>query len=138
MKNKAFTLIEILVVIAIVGVLSAVVLVSMSSYGKKARASRVMAQASTVVPSIVRCWGNGGEVLSPSSVYICEKGSGYGSWPTLPSAYSFNNISNVSGVKKTSWYFTADGESQTICCNSAMNSCAVVDSGSCSTIKTWQ
>jgi len=131
-KKVGFTLIEIMVTIAIIGILAAVVMVSMSSYAKKARASRALAQASSVIPSMISCWGNGGTVNS--SGQICSLGSGYGSWPTLPSGYSF---SGVTGTSSSSFYFSVTGESQTICCNSAMNSCGMVNSGVCNESTTW-
>jgi len=130
MPKKGFTLIEILVAIAIVGILAAVVLVSMQSYGAKARLSRAMAQASSVISSLVSCAGNGG---TPSfSGQICSLGSGYGDWPTFPSGYSVNSSDWTSA---SSWYFSVTGESQTICCNSKMNSCGIT--GTCDATTTW-
>lgn len=136
---RGFTLIEILVAIAIVGILAAVVLVSMQSYGKKARASRAMAQASSVIPAIVSCWGNGGEVNS--SGYVCKidgsDSTGYGSWPDLPDNYLFD-VAGVSGEKRSSWVFSVTNteSAPTICCNSKMASCGM-PSGACSADATW-
>jgi prepilin-type N-terminal cleavage/methylation domain-containing protein len=133
-KSKiGFTLIEIMIAIAIIGVLSAVVLVSMKSYGAKARASRAMAQASSVIPSLVSCAGNGG---TPSfSGQICSIGSGYGSWPTWPS--SDYNVAASNWTSSSNWYFKVSVESgqNAICCNSKMSSCG--QPASCDANATW-
>jgi prepilin-type N-terminal cleavage/methylation domain-containing protein len=131
-SRKAFTLIEILVAIAIIAILAAIILVSMSTYGKKARASRAMAQASSVIPAMVSCAGNGGTPAFSGD--ICSLGSGYGSWPAFPDDYSVNASDWTSA---SSWYFSvhSDDDSQTICCDSAMNSCG--QPSSCSASATW-
>ena len=133
-KNKAFTLIEIMVAIGIVGLLAAVVMVQFSEYGKKARSSRAMAQASSALPSIVSCWGNGGNVTAGTD--ICSLGSGYGQWPILPTGYNWNGNSITKAQSANPWYFTVTGESMTVCCNSTMNSCGQPTS-SCNASATW-
>ena len=124
-NNKAFTLIELLVVIAIIGILAAVVLVQMSSYGKKARASRALAQASSAMPSMVSCWGNGGDVASGTN--ICSIGSGYGVWPTLPTGYGYSGNSITKAQSASPWFFSVTNteSAPTVCCNSKMSSCGM-------------
>jgi len=136
-SRDAFTLIELMVAIAIVGILAAVVLVSMSSYGKKARASKVLAQLSSAIPSMVSCWGNGKFVKDPvdSGGAICrEPGMGgvdmasYGYYPNLSSgdlsSYSYGRIDMTKG----SWHFGSENstDDKAICCNMTMNSCKEV------------
>ncbi|MFH0929655.1 MAG: type II secretion system protein [Candidatus Moraniibacteriota bacterium] len=139
MKNNnktGFTLIEVMVAIAIIGILAAVVTVSMSSYGKKARASKAMAQASSAIPSMVSCAGNIGNSAVRFSGYICgSSNQGYGSWPVFPSGYSVNASDWTSS---SNWYFRvySSADSQTICCNSAMNSCGQ-PSVACSATAIW-
>jgi len=132
-KNKTgFTLIELMVAIAIVGILAAVVLVSMQSYGQKARASRALAQAASVIPAMVSCAGNGGTPAFSGN--ICSLSSDYGIWPTWPS--SSYNVTNSNWTSSGSWYFRVSVESgNAICCNSAMNGCGQPDS--CSASATW-
>jgi len=131
-SNSAFTLIEIMIAIAIIGILSAVVLVSMKTYGVKARASRALAQASGAIPSLVSCAGNGGTPAFSGD--ICSLGSSYGSWPTFPSDYG---VAASNWTSASSWYFTVTSanDSQKICCNSKMSSCGMSDS--CSASATW-
>jgi prepilin-type N-terminal cleavage/methylation domain-containing protein len=135
--RKGFTLIEIMVAIAIVGILAAVVLVSMDSFGGKARTSRALAQASSVVPSMISCAGNGGTV-SFSVGDICTGitgASNYGIWPTWPSSSYAVSASNW--TSSSNWYFSVsvDTGQDPICCNSAMNGCG--QSASCDKDATW-
>lgn len=138
-KNKnAFTLVELMVVIAIIGVLAAVVLVSLQSFGKKARASKAMAQASSVIPSMVSCYSNGG-IPRFSSGDVCSGitgASNYGQWPVFPSGYSIG--SSHDWTSSTNWFFKIGAESgvNDICCNSKMNSCGQ-PSGACDASATW-
>lgn len=129
-KNKTgFTLIELLVTVAIIGILAAVVLVSMSSYAKKARSAKALAQLSSAVPGMVSCWGNGGTVSSPSGGSdICNLNSSYGQWPQTAGdlgSYSYGGAM----TSRTDWYvmLTNGTDNQRICCNSAMNSCKILD-----------
>ncbi|MCX6763056.1 MAG: prepilin-type N-terminal cleavage/methylation domain-containing protein [Candidatus Moranbacteria bacterium] len=134
-NSKAFTLIELMIAIAIIGILAAAVLASMSSYGKKARSSRAMAQASSAIPSMVSCWGNGGNVNSGTN--ICSIGSGYGAWPTLPTGYSYsgNSITNAQSVNPWVFSVTNTESAPAVCCNSKMSSCGMPDS--CDASATW-
>ena len=135
-KASAFTLIELMVAIAIIGILAAVVLVSMQSYAKKARSSRAMAQASSVIPQMVSCAGNGG---TPGfSVNICSLGASYGTWPTFPSDYAVASSSPTPNwTSSSNWVFKVSSttDSQSFCCNSAMNSCG--QPASCNASATW-
>jgi len=139
LKNSrlGFTLIEIMVAIAIVGILAAVVLVQFSSYGKKARASRAMAQASSAMPAMVSCWGNGGDVQSGTN--ICSLGANYGTWPILPDSYSYKNNAITKADSSSPWRFSVESDGShdniTICCNSKINSCGQPDS--CDVNSTW-
>ncbi|TSA45765.1 type II secretion system protein [bacterium] len=133
-KNKAaFTLIEIMVAIAIVAILASVVLVSMKSYGAKGRSTKALAQLSSAIPPMISCWGNGGTITVPpnnSSRDICSLAASYGQWPATSgdlSSYSYG--SSVSS--KSSWYISftsgSSDDNKRICCNSTMNSCKVLD-----------
>lgn len=139
-QEKGFTLIEILIVVAIIAILAGVVLVSATAYRSRARSARAQAQASSALPSMVSCAANKGwgSVNGPSGSgggYICGSDSNYGLWPDMsPISFSYGNW-NASAVN--SFYFTVGGGGITICCNSAMNSCGAIDSGSCNPSRTW-
>lgn len=57
MKNKksGFTLIELMVAIAIIGILAAVVMTSLSSYGDRARATNALRIAENIMPAAMEC-----------------------------------------------------------------------------------
>jgi prepilin-type N-terminal cleavage/methylation domain-containing protein len=95
--KKGFTLIEILVAIAIVGILASVVLVSMSSYRIKANAAKTIASLSSAVTSMASCWSMGGHAIRPpksgesTNVAICNLNTSYGKWPDISSnGYIYN------------------------------------------------
>lgn len=148
-KNKSgFTLIELMVAIAIIGILAAVVLVSMKNFGAKARASKALAQASSVVPTIISCWGNGGEVKVPDAnggEAFCYIGGvlkeDYGKWPAMGSGdmstwewrATTNFVVSCSAAvggdchDPDGWRIwlssTAGKDALGVCCNKAMNNC---------------
>ena len=140
-KNKAFTLIELMVAIAIIGILAAIVLMQMQGYAKDARASKVLAQASSAIPSMVSCWGNGGDVASGTNICSVITGAAnYGAWPTFPADYAIDDGDGKSDwTSASSWFFSvvsdSDHDDVTICCNSKMNSCG--QPATCSATQTW-
>lgn len=60
MKKKGFTLIELLIVVAIIGILSAVVLVSLGPARTKARDSRRMADFRSINTAMEMCYADSG------------------------------------------------------------------------------
>lgn len=92
--QKGFSLTEIMVVIALVGILAAVVLVSINSFRKSARGAKLASELNSAVAGMQSCWSfANGDVKSPSSgENICYLGSSleqqnrasqYGKWPDL-------------------------------------------------------
>jgi prepilin-type N-terminal cleavage/methylation domain-containing protein len=136
-KKKGFTLVELLVAMAIIGILASAVMYSYVDSVKNARSSRAMAQASSAVTALVSCWGNAGAVNNPNvhgGNDICNGKPGFGTWPDMTQInYSY---SSVTGTMANSFYFSVTGDSTiTICCNSAMNSCG--RAASCNGNTTW-
>ncbi len=95
MKKNGFTLIEIFLAIAIIGILAAVVLINLSGYRASTRASKLNSSLSSVIPSMQSCWAFGGQVYAPSNnAQICELASSYGNWPNVSvDGYSYSDIS---------------------------------------------
>lgn len=64
-KQKGFTLIELMIVIAIIGILAAIAIPSYQSYTKKAKFSEVVLAAATVKTNIDSCFqGRGNYILT--------------------------------------------------------------------------
>jgi len=86
-----------MVAIGILGILAAVVLVSLSSYRKKGRSAKLIGSLNSAVASMQSCWtfADGDVVIPSSGNNICSLGSSYtsnasqyGKWPDLPQAGS--------------------------------------------------
>lgn len=115
--KKAFTLIEILIVLAIIVILSGAVLVSISSQREKAQVNKVLAEISARLQPMMMCWSDGGTV---SQANLCTLPN-YGYWPTLPAGFSRSFSGNASA-----WMIIIDGGGSRICCNSATSQCGVI------------
>lgn len=109
MKNKkAFTLIELLIVIAIIGILSSVVLVGTNTAREKARLVKVLSTMKSIEPLANSCVIEGGGLVIPASngsggTAICTSGgevlpslagtdftycgNGCGGWASSPGVY---------------------------------------------------
>lgn len=140
-EKRGFTLIELMVAIAIIAILSAIILVSMQGYAKDARASKALAQLSGAIPSLMSCWGNGLTPNVPSSGgNICGSDNKYGIWPIAGSgelsSYSYASTLTDKGDWVVELSSGSTQDNKKICCNSKMNSCGII-SGTCSADATW-
>ena len=73
--QKGFTLIELMIVIAIIGILAAVALPAYSDYTKRAKMSEVILAASTCRAQITENVQNGGFSASGTNSFGCESAS---------------------------------------------------------------
>jgi prepilin-type N-terminal cleavage/methylation domain-containing protein len=139
-KEKAFTLIEIMVAIAIVGILSAVVMVSLKSFSAKARSTKAQALVASLLPRMIGCWGNGGNVSVPTANGtgdVCSLGSSFGAWPAVGgttdlSSYTFTATNSSGNIpSNNSWYVKLQSgwsaDRKRVCCNGVIKNCVLQD-----------
>ncbi len=119
--HPGFTLIELILVMAIVGVLAAAVIVGIGSQRERAQETKVLAELSGTIQSIALCRSDGGEISEPATAggnLICSiDGSfnnNYGMWPKMPDGFSYTS----SIINSNAYVFSAGkgaGEAG-ICC----------------------
>jgi general secretion pathway protein G len=94
--RQAFTMIELIFVIVIIGILAAVAIPKLSATSDDARHSQLMANARTCVNDLIAGYKGSGNTLNIDSVLSCKKAKDAGA------EISYTNDSvRVSGVDKT-------------------------------------
>ncbi|HAT74123.1 MAG: Prepilin peptidase dependent protein D [Candidatus Moranbacteria bacterium GW2011_GWF2_36_839] len=95
LNKKAFTLIELLIVIAIIGILMSAILISINQTRKNARINSVKTSIGSVLTAIVACKDGSGAVANPiAGNDICNPvsaGLANAKWPALPVGYSYDS-----------------------------------------------
>ena len=119
-KENAFSLVELLVAIAIMGILSATVLVSLGGARAKARLGRIQSQLSSLHPQLIMCINDekaltGGVALIPvgGTTLIC--GSNTVAFPELPSNWIYGTTVITSGAEAYS-ASTTEGDAWVVVC----------------------
>ncbi len=112
MKNvqKGFTLIELMIVVAIIGILAAVAIPAYSNYTKKAKFTEIVMATSPVKLAVEECIADG-SCLSGTTVTGITAGSG--GIPTMPSATGVLSSMTVSGAGVITATGTAAVDSKT-------------------------
>ena len=107
MKNiqKGFTLIELMIVVAIIGILAAVAIPAYSNYTKKAKFTEVVLATAPIKLSVEECVTDG-TCVSGTTVTGITAGSG--GIPTMPTATGHLTSMSISGAGE----ITATGDAQ--------------------------
>lgn len=110
-KNSryGFTLVELMVVIAIIGILSGVVLVSSGSGVEKSKRASAITTAASVLPELVTCADDNGYASTAAPIkdeYICCKAAAV----TCPTTVAANKVDGHTAVwadiyTKTGWAY---------------------------------
>ncbi len=133
--KKGFTLIELMIVIAIIGILAGVVTVSMKSSVDKSKRASAMTSAASVLPELVTCADDGGVASVPTANSdICTGVAGHANadWPNISAKTGWNYGATNGTLAAGNYVFclTKTGESPAfIKCSVAQSDCS--DATSC-------
>ncbi|AAZ18112.1 probable pilus assembly protein major pilin PilA [Psychrobacter arcticus 273-4] len=103
LKQQGFTLIELMIVIAIIGILAAIAIPSYQAYTKKARFTEVVLAATTVRTNIDTCFQGRGKYVLTNCDSIAEVSL------NASGVTAANNVNSIS-ITPTTALVTATGE----------------------------
>ncbi|KKQ52206.1 MAG: Type iv secretion system prepilin [Parcubacteria group bacterium GW2011_GWD2_38_11] len=151
--QKAFTLIELLIVIAIIGILSSVVLVSSRSGVDKAKTASAITTMSSLLPELVTCADDNGKAIraavptgnSTTGTYVCcistssdacvpntPAAGHFVRWPDINTKTGYTYQAPTNTLSAGTYIFTAtkgaSPDLSTITCSYATNECTEVKS----------
>lgn len=126
-KTRAFTLVEILVIVAIIGILSVVVLAFLDKSRLNARKNSVATTVRSTLPIIISCKDSGGTVANPAAGnQICDNNYPDSFWPSLPGDYQYQTGGgNIYNSNICLFNVTSAADAATIQCDCYKSMCAI-------------
>jgi prepilin-type N-terminal cleavage/methylation domain-containing protein len=127
LNEKAFTLIELLITIGIIGILSGIVLVSTQGSVEKSKRASAMTTLSSVLPEMVACQDDGGAINAYNTASKICNGTGHTVlWPPVITKTGYTvNAAAATNLQIVNYTFTATKTGQqTITCSYATNDCS--------------
>jgi len=121
-KEKGFTLVELLLVIAIIGILASILMVGMGAWRKKTKAVSVMETNRSALGYAIECYLRDKELSQPGSDKNICSGSSI-KWPALKYGYEYG------GAGITNWTWTAEKNGSIIWCSAKEGKCCIIKEG---------
>jgi len=110
---KGFTLVELLLVLAIVGILAGIILVGMGSSRKKAKVTATLKTANSVVAELADCYLRGEPIpdINDAAGFTGKICNGAGDWPSLDG----NALCDYNGYNNNVLAIDCDSVANIIC-----------------------
>jgi prepilin-type N-terminal cleavage/methylation domain-containing protein len=114
--KRGFTLVEILLVIAIIGILAGTLYVGLGGQRKKARTSSALESIRSALPYAAECYlKNNQPIRRSAGGEVCGTANGF-TWPALPTACAYLTDANITGDTQIA-YCDDDAAGTQIFCN---------------------
>lgn len=125
MRNKVkngFTIIELLVVVAIIGIFVSVVIVALMGPRDQARRASALSSVSSAIAELILCGDDGEEASEPIAGEVICSGVGHiATWPVLSGGYSYDVASG--SLAGGDYSFTVSDGSESIVCTQSSAAC---------------
>jgi prepilin-type N-terminal cleavage/methylation domain-containing protein len=137
MKKTGFTLFELLITISIIGILTAVAVISFSSAQKKGRDARRMQDMKSIQTAAEQYYSQNSSVYPTAANFSTQLIGVLQTWPVDPKGVGWT-LYNVSAVVPNVDYCVCAGVENPVNGNSTNNQCAFAASGNFYCVKSQQ